>query len=797
LDTYSDYMTTGVIPPRPVRRVGLSPLPVAVLVGLPATGLFAALAVVAVALAQPTLAVAAGSLAAFVVSSATGAVMLAMRGRRSPGRPRLTMIGVALMVWGLGQGLISYDMWTNSYNYPSIGDAIALVGAPFAIAGLIRAARAGARALDVARLALDASLIGASATILLWRLVFEGRLFVGGVDTRGADAGGVLALVVILAECTVLALVLMVWLRDLDNGLLIALVGVATYTVADLITVHAVTVPGGLWPWQTAVLWCFAWPAIGLGMLLFAPVRRTAAARGRELQRSDARVTIATTVIALLLLAGGVFTIFYQRRFDRVTVVVALLVIVVFAAREVVIGLQRQAMLGSLTHLAFHDPLTGLGNRRALTNTLDALDSTANAHVLTLDLDGFKEVNDILGHVRGDALLVAVSEHLEQCLPADAQVFRIGGDEFAVVVVGTDDRALSIAERLLESVRKAAESVPGVGAVRTSASIGMARLGVVDGAAQPAQPAGSDVLVGLVESGVALRAAKEAGRDRVELYDGTVAAQHRRGLLVERRLREAIAQGAVVPHYQPVVDLRTRTVCGFEALARWEDPELGTVGPDEFIPVAERCGLVATLGAAMLSRAIKDVAEVLRTAPDLGPLRMGVNGSVAQLRRQGFAAHVIKHLDEHQLPHGVLVVEVTESLFVDIDDPAVRELGKLLAAGVHVAIDDFGSGYSNLGYLSRVPASILKIDSGLTSRVLHDHRSRAVLSSIVALADGLSLDVVVEGIESAAVHELVCEIGGRFGQGWLYGAAVPFAEVVESVRAINAGALLPQQRQSP
>ena len=785
-------MTTVVLPLRAEPWYGRTGLPSAVLVGLPVAGLLAALAVAVLAIAKPTLAVAVGSFASFVVSAGSGAVMLALRGRSAPGRPRLTMIGVALVVWGLGQLLISYDLWTNSYHYPSIGDAIALVGAPFAVAGLIRAARTGTRALDVARLALDASLIGAAVTFLLWRLVFGDRLFLAG-----ADAGGVLALIVIIAECTVLALVLLVWLRDLDNGLLIALVGVAMYTVADLTTVFGVAVPGNLWPWQTALLWCFAWPAIGLGLLLFAPVRRTAAARGIELQRSDARVTIATTVISLTLLAGAVATIFYQRRFDSVTVCLSLLVIGVFGAREAVAGLQRQSMLGALSHLAFHDPLTGLGNRRALTNTLDALDVNERTNVLTLDLDGFKEVNDILGHVRGDALLVAVSEYMVGCLPLDAQAFRIGGDEFAVVVVGTHDRALSIAERLLDAVRRAAESVPGVGAVRTSASIGLARLGEPSVAVQPAQPGSTDAFTGLVESGVALRAAKEAGRDRVELYDGTVAARHRRGLLVERRLREAISTGKLVPHYQPMVDLQSGRVYGFEALARWEDDELGSVGPDEFIPVAERSGLVTALGASMLSQVIEDAAKLGLIAPHLGPLRMGVNASVAQLRKQGFATEVIKHLDDRDLPHGVLVVEVTESLFVDVDDPAVRELGTLLAAGIQVAIDDFGSGYSNLGYLSRVPASILKIDAELTSRVLHDHRSRAVLSSIVALANGLSLDLVVEGIETAAVHDLVCEMGGRYGQGWLYGAAVPFAEVVDAVRAINAGFLVPRQRQLP
>ena len=168
-DTYSDNMTTVVLPPRADHWFRRSGLPPSVWVGLPTGGLLAALAVVAVASTRPSLAVAMGSLAAFVVSAGTGAVMIVMRGRSMPGRPPLSMIGAAIMVWGLGQLIISTEMWTNRYGYPSIGDAIALVGVPLAIAGLVRTARTGTRALDVARLTLDASLIGASAAILLWR----------------------------------------------------------------------------------------------------------------------------------------------------------------------------------------------------------------------------------------------------------------------------------------------------------------------------------------------------------------------------------------------------------------------------------------------------------------------------------------------------------------------------------------------------------------------------------------------------------------------------------------------------
>jgi EAL domain-containing protein (putative c-di-GMP-specific phosphodiesterase class I) len=324
-----------------------------------------------------------------------------------------------------------------------------------------------------------------------------------------------------------------------------------------------------------------------------------------------------------------------------------------------------------------------------------------------------------------------------------------------------------------------------------SASVGVATLSTIEEpcTSPNTAAAGADVLLGLTGSGVALRAAKAAGRNRVELYDGPVAAAHRRDLLVERRLRAAIDAGTVVPHYQPIVNLGTRLVVGVEALARWDDDVLGRVTPDEFIPVAERSNQIVALGACVLRQAIHDLAQPVTS--DGSCLRVGVNASVVQLRRPGFADAVLEHLQQSGFDPNCLIIEVTESLFVDVDDPAVRELHALRAGGVHVAIDDFGSGYSSLAYLARMPADVLKIDRGLTAQVLYDERSRVVLQSIVSLANSLPMDVVVEGVESAAVHDLVRDLGGEYGQGWLYGAAVPFARLAEAIADINARALLP------
>ena len=583
-------------------------------------------------------------------------------------------------------------------------------------------------------------------------------------------------MVILLTEAVLVGLLVLLWLRDLDHGLLPAIAGLGVYVGTDLAITVSILGPGHVRPWQAVALRCVAWPLIGVGVLRYTAM--TGARRGDgPSERADARVTVATTVASVAMLVVALATLLSTRVLDVVTVQLALVVVFVFGAREVVNGLLRQALLRGLTQQAHHDPLTGLGNRRALTRRLDA-GAPGGAAVLTLDLDGFKEVNDVLGHARGDALLVAVATSVAAApistKSLHVEAFRIGGDEFAVVVPGATERAHVVAEDLLGAVRAAAQAVPGAAAVQVSASVGVAVLG-------------TDVLTGLVESGVALRAAKEAGRDRVELYDGPIAARHRRGLAVERRLREAVAAGGVVAHYQPVVDLRTGRVVGVEALARWDDPELGRVAPDEFIPVAERSGLIAALGAGVLRQSVGDIASK-NAGSDVGALTLGVNCSVAQLRRTGWADAVLALLTELGLPPARLAVEVTESLFVDVDDPAVRELRALRTAGVQVAIDDFGSGYSSLAYLARMPATILKIDRALTAQVLVDARSEAVLRSIVTLAVSLPMDVVVEGVETRAEHDLVRDAGASFGQGWLYAAAVPIDQLAAVVADINGRA---------
>jgi EAL domain-containing protein (putative c-di-GMP-specific phosphodiesterase class I) len=290
-----------------------------------------------------------------------------------------------------------------------------------------------------------------------------------------------------------------------------------------------------------------------------------------------------------------------------------------------------------------------------------------------------------------------------------------------------------------------------------------------------------------------MAAAKRAGRDRVRTYGAEVAAAHQRGLALERRLREALERGEISVEYQPVVQLSTSRVVGFEALARWHDDELGNVSPDEFIAVAEKSGLITRLGAAVARRA---VLEFTGLGAAVSGVNLSFNVSAGQLRQPGYATTLLREVADSGLEAHRLVVEVTESTFVDVDDPALRALAFLRRSGVNVAIDDFGTGFSTLGYLNRLPANIIKVDRSLTFDAATDARCRSILTAVADLAASLPADVVVEGIESEEQRELVEATGATFGQGWLFSPAVAIDEVPALVARWRGG-LPTQATESP
>ncbi|MGL5859474.1 MAG: putative bifunctional diguanylate cyclase/phosphodiesterase [Angustibacter sp.] len=729
-----------------------------------------------------------GSASSGVLALITGGIVV-MRARRDDHRLRvaLRLCGVSILMWAAGQLALSGAVLVG--RSPADVNQFGWLTSTLAIAGFMVILRSAAPGGQWLRLGLDAALTAVCAALLLWRVLYLEPLGRGGFDVGEVTAVGLGVLPMVMA-----ALLFVAGLSTADRLLLVIAGTVSLAIVADQLALWS-TVTGQPWPWQTSLVQCLMWPIMGISLLRFRGARIVSG----DDHQAESRVTMVVLVANQVMLAAVVASFGVRSELDEVTLVLTAILIVTYGAREGWSGWWRGRLLRSLTTQALTDPLTELGNRRALIRDLTAAVDTRGGSVLTLDLDGFKEVNDLLGHSVGDRLLIAVARQLTRVRPSDSSCYRVGGDEFVVVVPGPANRGERVAERVLDAVRHAGDAIPATRAVAVSASVGVASWQ----ANQRDVP--DDPLDLLVRSGAALRAAKGAGRDRTESYDGSVAAKHRRDALVERRLRVALmsarspAAAGLRVAYQPIVDVRTGRICALEALARWSDVELGRVWPDEFVPVAERTGLISALGRYVVDRALEDLCELdAAGVPGLpSDLRVSVNVSAVQLRSTTFTDDLLSSLRRAGVSASRLVVEVTESIFMDEGDIGIRHLALLRNHGVQVSIDDFGRGYSSLAYLSRLPATGLKLDQTLLSRVVGDARSLSVLRAIVDLAHSLPLDVVVEGIETGPMHEVVRGLTGCLGQGWHYSAAVPINRIprvaAELQDRIGGGLLSPRQ----
>jgi diguanylate cyclase (GGDEF)-like protein/PAS domain S-box-containing protein len=420
----------------------------------------------------------------------------------------------------------------------------------------------------------------------------------------------------------------------------------------------------------------------------------------------------------------------------------------------------RRAMEERLRHEALHDPLTGLPNRRLLLERLSgALERGrrrgGGTALLFLDLDRFKLVNDSLGHPVGDRLLAAVAERLRGAVaPADI-VARFGGDEFAVLLDGAPGAEAAL--RTAEGIQRALAAPVALDGfeVFTSASIGIAVSG--------AQADGPEAL--LRGADAAMFRAKAGGPGRCELYDRAMHARALARLRMETDLRRALDRGEVTAHYQPIVSLATGRVCGVEALARWRHPERGWVRPDEFVPAAEETGLILDLGRRVLGEACRRAGE---WSAHGGGLHVSVNLSVKQLAQADLVEQVRRILDESGMDPARLRLEVTESVLVENPAAAAATLGRLKDLGVRVMMDDFGTGYSSLSALHRLPLDGLKVDRSFVQAMGQDGRAGQVVASVLALARGLGLEVVAEGIERPDQLAGLRLLGCDAGQGFLF-----------------------------
>ena len=412
------------------------------------------------------------------------------------------------------------------------------------------------------------------------------------------------------------------------------------------------------------------------------------------------------------------------------------------------------------------DALTGLANRPMLLERLgDAIglarvDATPVALVLT-DLDGFKLVNDSMGHGEGDRLLVAVAARLAGIVRPGDLVARLGGDEFALLCPGVDERgAVMIAERALAAL--AAPVRLSHRSVVPRASTGVAVLDDVPLAAAETPETAATLVK---HADLAMYRAKRAGGHRVAVYDVALDEQVRRRLAIEEGLRDALATGSLSLAFQPLVDLASGRIGGVETLVRWDDVELGTVSPAEFIPIAEQSDLVCEIDAWVLRAAARQA--VAWAAAGVAPDRVGVNLSARNFVEPGMAARVAATLAAVDCPPERMIVEITETLLIDgLGPDSVRAL---LDVGVAVAIDDYGAGFSSLAQLKRVPVRFLKMDRSFVAGLVTDATDAAIVRSTTALARELGKTVIAEGVETVEQLREVQRLGCTVAQGFLLG----------------------------
>lgn len=428
-----------------------------------------------------------------------------------------------------------------------------------------------------------------------------------------------------------------------------------------------------------------------------------------------------------------------------------------------------------------HDPLTGLANRAQFLGNLAAAQSAAPARrigVCCLDLDGFKPINDTLGHAVGDELLVAVARRLAVLAAAGAAagpaatLARTGGDEFALLVTdsGGTDALVALAREILARI----EQPFTVGGHRLciTASIGIAE--------RPAAgTTGSNVVR---DAGRALHWARAEGPGRWAVYDPARQDGDSARLALTASMRSALDAGQFSVVYQPIVQLPSGQLRGLEALLRWHHPTLGMLSPEAFIALAEESGVITPLGRWVMRTACRQAAEWQRVRPGSAPF-ISVNLSPQQAQDPGFVGDVARVLAETGLPPDLLQLELTESALVEADSRPLETLQKLSAMGVRIAADDFGSGYSNLAYLRRLPVDALKLSASFIREVWPDGPAdEPIITALTGLAHTLGLDVTVEGVETSEQARRLAALGCDTAQGWYFATAVPGDQVTAVLR---------------
>lgn len=426
-----------------------------------------------------------------------------------------------------------------------------------------------------------------------------------------------------------------------------------------------------------------------------------------------------------------------------------------------------------IKYLANYDSITKVFNRKMFNTIVDHALNQARRNqmcvaILFLSLGRFKAVNDTLGHEAGNQLLALVAEDLKNCVRDVDTVARVGGDEFAIFIDGVANK--DVYNQCTDTIEAIIEHLSSAYVINNKKVF----IGVTIGISIFPDDADS-VEILIKHADMAMHHAKSTQHNDFAFYSTNLNKRIQKRLHLELELREALERNQLFLHYQPQYNLKTKQIEGFEALIRWQHPELGFIPPDEFIGIAEETGLIIEIGKWVLETACKQL--VIWQQKNSTPLRMAVNVSLKQLEREGFVEYVEQILRQMKLPAIMLEIEVTESMFLDEDSFSLKLLHCLNDLGVQISMDDFGTGYSNMAYLKKLPINRIKIDRCFVSGIPEDKDGAAIVGVIIDIARHFEIKVIAEGIEEQEQADYLLAQGCDEGQGYLFSRPVPAAEI--------------------
>ena len=715
------------------------------------------------------------------------------------GRLRLAWLfmAIGLLGWGIGESIWAYyEVHLHEVPFPSIADAAYLMLPVGACAALLLFP-VDHSTQSRGRLFLDGVIVAGSLFLASWVTILH-PLYLSDTSSR---LGFVISLAYPISDIVILTVAGVALVRasgDHRLSLTLLTAGMACFALSDSAFAYLAAKDA----YASGNVIDIGWAA---GLLLIS----VAAVAGREGMR-DKRSSLALPGWASVwlpytpLLVAGIVAAAQPVPLlkSRPVVVVAGLLVVAVLVRQFLAVSENRRLVATITNQALHDALTGVANRALFTERLDtAMYSHARdgdpLAVVAVDLNDFKLVNDNLGHLVGDDLLVGVAHRLRNCVRASDTVARLGGDEFAVLVAGGTDAAERVGRRVVDAFEEPFLLSGHELLMRPSVGLAVADSTEPDLSAEEL----------LRRADTAMYTAKRSRVRGVQTYnpemqlenetadkhlfggpaprsavDGTTAVQ------LLGKLRQAIDKAELTLVYQPKFDLRTAEIIGAEALLRWPQPDGGVLAPEEFLPLVRRHGLMGLVTQLVIGKALDDSLAWHRAGVDVP---VAVNLFAPSVANVGLPAMIAQALTDRGLRPAALTVEITEELFLDSTERTRAVLEELRHNGIRIAIDDFGSGYSALSYLRDLPIDEVKLDRNFIAPILVDERAAAVVRAVVDLAHVLGLTVVVEGVEDADTAVLVRQLGGDIGQGFYYSLPLPPEELLRLVKHRPAGATAP------